>query len=263
MDEPTDAAVDANMTEEMEQGVHASPTSPQPCVLTGVCNFVLADDLNVACAQDGVAEAAPEVRAGVQIHGLGRADTSQEHETERNPACQTVAGDGVRSSEIPDATQQLRERARAMFLSGRGKPTGSGMTDSVQDATELTLGAIRDAKMVVAELHVAHNADVKSSWGEPLDEMEALAYLLGDALGHVLIPEEARKLGREAERQLKVAKERSEKLRGNAAARRSKATKAATNDPGKAAVLDERLSAIDRDLQQQRAELWRERARLA
>ena len=63
------------------------------------------------------------------------------------------------------------------------------MAVSVASGAELTLGVMRDAKAVVKELDVARNTAVKASWGEPLDEMEALAYLLGDAMGHILLPD--------------------------------------------------------------------------
>ena len=126
----------------------------------------------------------------------------------------------------------------------------------VENIDDLTLGLVKAAKLAVHGIDVASSVNVKKSWGEPLDEMEALAYLVGDAVHRMLIDTEARTIGRELERQLKAAKEESEKLRGNAAARRSKARKSAERDAAKEAGLAARLAAIDEELTASRVALW-------
>ena len=81
-------------------------------------------------------------------------------------------------------------------------------------------------------------------------------YLPGDALGIELIADEARIIGREAERALKTAKIEADKLRSRSSAKRSKATKAAEASEEKAKALPKRLADLDAELEAARVAFW-------
>ena len=182
--------------------------------------------------------------------GGNEADEDRNH---LNSGVAATAPEGVSEAEL---AEELKERAHAQFLDGLGVPKRSGKPAALENPTDLTLLVVKVAKTTVHDMHVASSTEVKESWGEMLDEMEALAYLVGDHIGRMLVAEEARPIGRELERQLKAAKGEVEKLRGNAAARRSKARKAAEKDEAKAAGLDERLAGIDEELAASRAAVY-------
>jgi hypothetical protein len=192
-------------------------------------------------------------------------------ETEDSPDIQVEADRNLSNSRVAAAASdglsedvmaaEFPERARIMFLNGDGAPHLSGKPCVIENPDDITFGHLKAAKVAVGDINVASNPNVNLSWGEMLDEMEAFAYLVGDPMRRMLVDTEARSLGRELERQLKGARERSEKLRGNAAARRSKARKAAEKDETKAAALDERLRAIDDELDGARRDLWAEKVK--
>ena len=111
-----------------------------------------------------------------------------------------------------------------MFAEGDGKPRQSG-EDKLAAAP--TPWLLKLAKEAVAELFKLRRDEVQQSWGEPLDQEEAVGYLVCDALGSELLPAEARTIGKKAIKLLKAAKTEDDVLKGRAAARRARARKAA------------------------------------
>ena len=109
-------------------------------------SFMLADDPKVESDQHGATGQVRGVGAGITNHGFDRVYLDQGGEPDRNPSKKDVAIDGSQRSDVADATSQLRERARAQFLKGRGKPTESGMAVSVASGAELTLGVMRERR---------------------------------------------------------------------------------------------------------------------
>ena len=119
-----------------------------------------------------------------------------------------------------------------------------------------TLKLIKLSKEAVHSLFEIHRDEVQRSWGSMLDQEEALGYLIADALSLDLLPEEARKVGKKAVQVHKKAKETDDKLKGNAAARRTKARRAAEKESTLAEQLDERLAEIDTNCAEQRKAHW-------
>ena len=256
MTEPTDAGTDMDMGGEMDQGTHTSHARLKPCLLSCVVENVLTDAPQVLDACLGGTDQSPGVRAGLNDATIESIAPKKGDETDRNPSISEVAAEAPEPGKEDPLAKELAQRAESMFLGGVGAPRLSDSIVLVKSVDYLAIGIVKVAKSVVHNMNVASNPEVRKSWGEPLDEMEALAYLIGDAVGRMLVDTEARAIGRELERQLKAAKEESEKLRGNAAARRSKARKAAERDAAKEAGLAARLAAIDEDLAASRVALW-------
>lgn len=175
----------------------------------------------------------------------------------RNLSYMMVATNGPEDAEEllpPVDAVVMRSRASAMFTGGDGVPGQSG-EEKLAGAPSMQL--IKTAKEAVHELFELQRAEVQRSWGGMLDQEEALAYLICDALGLELLPAEARKIGNKAGILLKAAKAKDEKLRGGASAKRSKVRAAVAKEPARAAGLEERLAEIDSALVTSRAELWR------
>ena len=163
-----------------------------------------------------------------------------------------LAADGaLEADELNPAL--LNQRASRRFTGGDGAPTQPTGERFVQ---EPTLRLIKLAKEAVYDLFQMHRHEVQRSCGTLLDQEEALGYLISDALALEILPEEARASGKRAVLLLKKAKEADHKLKNNASARRTKARKAADKDDSLAALLDERLAAIDAECAVQRATHW-------
>ena len=256
MTEPMDADMDVDMAGEMDQGARTSHALLKPCLLSRVVECVLTDAPELHSACFGATGQSSGMRAGVDDGLVEGVFQQNEVATDRNPSNLEVAAAAPQAISEDPMAMELAERAESMFLCGLGAPKLSGKPVMVENIDDLTLGLVKAAKLAVHGIDVASSVNVKKSWGEPLDEMEALAYLVGDAVHRMLIDTEARTIGRELERQLKAAKEESEKLRGNAAARRSKARKSAERDAAKEAGLAARLAAIDEELTASRVALW-------
>ena len=145
----------------------------------------------------------------------------------RNLENELVAADGL--DEVMElAPAMLTVRATKMFTEGEGAPR---MSKERAFATEPTLWMAKLAKEAVWELFDHRAADVKASWGEPLDREEAVGYLACDALGVELVPGEARVIGKKAVKAIKATKEQEDKVKSRARANKAKARKAAaTND---------------------------------
>jgi hypothetical protein len=140
-----------------------------------------------------------------------------------------------------------------MFTGGNGAPASSAMQ---KIAAEPTLQLIKLAKQATSDLFQSQRDEVQRSWGTALDQEEALAYLLADALDRELLPDEARKVGNKAVLLLKSAKHKDDLLRGNASAKRSKARKAAEKDAARDAALEGRMAGIDSEFEAARVALW-------
>ena len=112
----------------------------------------------------------------------------------------TADGFGEAMDLVPS---MLASRATIMFAEGDGKPRQSG-ADKLAAAP--TPWLLKLAKEAVAELFKLRRDEVQQSWGEPLDQEEAVGYLVCDALGSELLPAEARTIGKKAIKLLKAAK---------------------------------------------------------
>ena len=69
---------------------------------------------------------------------------------------------------------------------------------------------------------------MNTSCGASLDKQSALGFAIGDALGRELLTSEARNIGKAAASLVTAAKKKDDTLKGNAAAKRTRARKAAT-----------------------------------
>ena len=163
-----------------------------------------------------------------------------------------IAADGdVEAHELPPAL--VNNRATQKFTGGEGAPIPPPDEPVVQRASLWLVKLVKEAVHILFE---QHRDEVLRSWGTMLDQEEAIAYLICDLLALELLPAEARAIGKKAVVALKKAKEADDKLKGNAAARRSKARKAAAKDDTLAEQLDERLAAIDAEVAALRAAHW-------
>jgi hypothetical protein len=90
--------------------------------------------------------------------------------------------------------EEVEERAALLLLGGCGPPTPTGRPIS---PAKITNHLISVAKAVVAELFAKSRERVRRlSESTQLDKEEALAYLLADLGGHELLPDEARSIGK-------------------------------------------------------------------
>ena len=69
---------------------------------------------------------------------------------------------------------------------------------------------------------------MNTSCGASLDKQSALGFAIGNALGRELLTSEARSIGKAAASLVTAAKKKDDTLKGNAAAKRTRARKAAT-----------------------------------
>ena len=101
---------------------------------------------------------------------------------------------------------------------------------------------------------------MERSWGELIDQYEAVAYLVCDCLRIELLPEEVRGIATKAytiiQHKKTGAKTADDKLKGNAAAKRSKARKNVEKKPELAAGLVEKINVINKACFDARVELW-------
>ena len=162
----------------------------------------------------------------------------------------TAEGFGEAMDLVPS---MLAARATRMFTNGDGKPRTSG-EDKI--ATVPTRWLLKLAKDATFELFTHHLDDVQQSWGAPLDKEEALGYLICDALGIEVMPEEARAVGKKSSKLLKAAKGPDDKLKGGAAARRTRARQAADKRAAPAGEIAKELATIDEELNGARAAHW-------
>ena len=151
----------------------------------------------------------------------------------------------------------VNARAMQMFTGGDGAPRRS---DEGPIATDPTLWLIKLAKEAVSELFAHHRNEVQRSWGSMLDQEEAVGYLVCDAVGMDILPEEARTIGKAAVKAVfepkRGAKDADDKIKGAAAARRARARQAAEKNPERATGLEARLAEIDAERDAKRAALW-------
>ena len=126
-----------------------------------------------------------------------------------------------------------------------GAPRRSG-GDAI--AVALTLWLAKLAQKVVADLFKGQRDKVQSSWGRRLDQEEAVAFLVCDALGLELLQEEAGVIGKACllalYRKKTGALAVEVSIKSGAAAKRCKARNRAEKTPELAAGLDARLREI-------------------
>ena len=79
----------------------------------------------------------------------------------------------------------LNQRAAKRFLGGAGAPSPASKERLAQLVTLLLL---KFAKEAAHDLFIHHYEEVQRSWGSPIDEEEAVGYLVADALALELVP---------------------------------------------------------------------------
>ena len=137
---------------------------------------------------EDAASVAGTERVAIRMREHDAVDMEIDGERGVNLENELAAADGL--GEAFDLTpSMMASRATCMFTEGNGKPRGS---EEPAIATKPTLWLVKLAKEAVSELFVHHRDEVQQSWGEPLDQEEALGYLVCDALGCELVPDEAR-----------------------------------------------------------------------
>ena len=114
-----------------------------------------------------------------------------------------------------------------------------------------TLYLVKLVKEATDELLDRHRIDVHESCGAQIDKQQALGFALGDALGRELLAGEARSVGKTAAGLLTATKNKDDALKGNAAAKRTRARKSTPADQ-----LDATIAGIDAERDVQRAALW-------
>ena len=134
-----------------------------------------------------------------------------------------------------------------MFTNRPNGVIGSGDGAVPVDATyELVL----HAQQAVHELWNQRRADICSSPARPdlqMDKEEGVGYLLGDILRGVLLPIEARTIGKRAGKLATKAKGELESAKAKAKVQRSRVRAAAAKDANLAASLDDAVATIDAD----------------
>ena len=211
---------------------------------------------DVTGAMEDAASVAGTERVDIRMREYDAVDMEIDGERGVNLENELAAADGL--GEAFDLTpSMMASRATCMFTEGNGKPRGS---EEPAIATKPTLWLVKLAKEAVSELFVHHRDEVQQSWGEPLDQEEALGYLVCDALGCELVPDEARSIGKKATLAItcprKGAKQADTKLKGSASAKRAKARRAAEKSEEKRAALRPKLAGIDAERDAKRVELW-------
>ena len=152
----------------------------------------------------------------------------------------------------------VRARATTLLTQGGGALFWSSEPPL---AAVPTLGLVKLIKEAVEELFEQHREAVHASCGEPIDKQCALGFAIGDALGQELLAAEALRIGKAAAALLVAAKKKDDTLKGNAAAKRTRARKAA-NAANQLDKLDATIAAIDSHRDEQRAALWGAPAKL-
>ena len=224
----------------------------QPLVAKSIASEhpVLMDDTESACTFGGCAN----LRAADPV------EKEQDGIEQLNLLNELIAADGL-GEHFNLTSAMVRARAVNKFTEGAGAPR---MTGEPRLATYATLWLVKLAREVVFELfdNKKNRVTIEESWGEMIDKEEAVAFLVADAVGVELLPTEARNIGVDMRTAITSkerppgAKVKEDKIKGNAAAKKSKARKAAEKDEAKAAGLAAKIKAIDDECLRQRVELW-------
>ena len=197
-------------------------------------------------------------RVRPQQGATGAAEMEIEDESDRNLEQDLSAADGF-GEHMDLIPSMLTARATKMFTGGAGGARASG---EPAVATFVTPWLIKLAKETVSQLFDLHREDVQSSWGEPIDREEATGYLVMDALGIEILPDETRKLGKKAVKTVyepkRGVKAKDESIKSAAAAKRAKARRAAERSDERRAGLQQKLAEIDAQRDADRAALWSE-----
>ena len=206
---------------------------------------------DVTGAMEDAASVAGTERVDIRMREDDAVDMEIDGERGVNLENELAAADGLGEA-LDLKPSMLASRETRMFTEGIGKPRRS---EEPAIATKPTLWLVKLAKEAVSELFVHHRDEVQQSWGEPLDQEEALGYLVCDALGCELVPDEARSIGKKATLAI-TCPSKGAKLKGSASAKRAKARKAAEKSEEKRAALRPKLAGIDAERDAKRVELW-------
>ena len=143
-------------------------------------------------------------------------------------------------------------RATALLTNGAGALQWSSESPLLAAPT---LHLVKLVKESTDELLDRRREEVHTSCGVPIDKQLALGLAICDALGREVLACEARNIGKAAAGLLPAAKKKDELLKGNAAAKRTRARKAAAA-ADKLENLDATIAGIDAERDVQRAALW-------
>ena len=147
----------------------------------------------------------------------------------------------------------VRARAAALLTNGAGALQWSSESPLLAAPT---LHLVKLVKESTDELLDRRREEVHTSCGVPIDKQLALGLAICDALGREVLACEARNIGKAAAGLLPAAKKKdNELLKGNAAAKRTRARKAAAA-ADKLENLDATIAGIDAERDVQRAALW-------